>query len=64
MPETSHLTIPITLKTQLPMAWRHQCGTLNDSPWPSAERESFCTGCRCEVARMSEIEARYLLVSP
>ena len=56
-------TVPITLKliTELPMAWRHHCGKLNDGPWPSAECETICLGCRCDV-HLNEVEARYLLV--
>lgn len=61
MASTPPISVPVRVTAQLPMAWRHHCGTLNDSAWPSRERESVCSGCRCEV-RLSEVEARYLLV--
>lgn len=54
------ISVPVQLVTTLPMAWRHHCGHLNDSPWPTGDREG-CDGCRCEI-RLTEVTARYLLV--
>ena len=59
-PAVGPFTVPVRITTKLPMAWRHHCGHLNDSPWPSADRRAFCTGCRSDV-RLTEVEARYLL---
>ncbi|MEH0578982.1 hypothetical protein QBA54_31935 [Streptomyces sp. B21-108] len=43
--------------TVLPRAWLHHCGRLvagTDTTW--------CPGCRCDLKRPSEVEARYVLV--
>lgn len=61
MAEMGSMSVPVKLTTKLPMAWRHHCGTLNDSAWPSRDEESFCSGCRCDVW-LEDVEARFLLV--
>jgi hypothetical protein len=61
MTTAREITLPLRLTAQLPMAWRHHCGALNDSAWPSNVETAVCSGCHTDI-RLSEVEARYLLV--
>ncbi len=42
---------------ELPMAWRHHCGSLNEGVW---QEEVVCGGCNT-TAKPDSVEARYVL---
>lgn len=58
MAVTQPITVPVRVVADLPMAWRHQCGVLNDGAYITG---AVCDGCATE-ARPHEVQANYLLV--
>lgn len=52
------VTLPVRLVAELPMAWRHFCGYLNEG---NHQPDSVCGGCNSD-AKPDQVDARYLLV--
>jgi hypothetical protein len=52
------VSLPMRLVAELPMAWRHHCGHLNDGYFREGD---MCSGCNTDV-KPGQVEARYLLV--
>lgn len=53
----SNVHVTVKVIADLPMAWRHNCGTLNDGPWSD---QVVCSGCS-QTAEPGSVIARYLL---
>lgn len=52
------ISLPVRLVADVPMAWRHFCGRLNEGTYQS---DSVCGGCN-STAKPDQVDARYLLV--
>jgi hypothetical protein len=50
-------TMRVRVVAELPLAWRHHCGALNDGAWT---HQAVCNGCRHET-RSSEVTGQYVL---
>lgn len=52
------ISLPVRLVAELPMAWRHHCGALNEGAHRS---DSVCRQCSMD-AKPDQVLGRYLLV--
>jgi hypothetical protein len=52
------INVGVRLVADVPMAWRHHCGRLNEGMFQPG---SICADCHAD-ARPEDVEGRYLLV--